>query len=68
MEVYLVKKEDNSIVQTIYNVVNFGENFVETAIYNTKTKEYCPDDCYFTDIKPEEIEEQVESDAWLKIK
>lgn len=59
MEVYLVKKEDNSIVQTIYNVVNFGENFVETVIYNTKTKEYCPDDYYFTDIKPEENEEQV---------
>lgn len=28
-----------------------------------KKKEYCPDDYYFTDIKPEEIEEQVESDA-----
>ena len=26
-------------------------------------KEYCPDDYYFTDIKPKENKEQVESDA-----
>ena len=51
MVVYLKNKETNEILQTFENVIEWGYNFVEYRNQNNyRTKTYCDESEYFTDI------------------
>ena len=55
MVVYLKNKETNEILQTFENVIEWGDTFVEYRNENNyRTKTYCDENEYFTDIAEQE--------------
>lgn len=55
MVVYLKNKETHEILQTFENVIEWGYNFVEYRNQNNyRTKTYCGESEYFTDIGAKE--------------
>ena len=55
MKLYLINKEAKELIQTFYNVIYWGYNFVEYNNGGYRTKIYCDTETeYFTD-KFEEV-------------
>lgn len=51
MEVYLIKKETNEVIDTFNNVSSWGYNYVEYINNGHKAKLYCNTEIeYFSDI------------------
>ena len=51
--IYLIK--DNKVQREFDNVINWVSNFVEYKQQRYRAKMYCQEGEYFTDIKPEEV-------------
>ena len=49
MEVYLINKETNEVIQTYTDVQHWGYNFVEYLNNGRRAKFYCGENEYFTD-------------------
>lgn len=50
--IYLIR--DNKVQREFDDIISWGPNFVEYKQQGYRTKMYCQEDEYFTDVKPEE--------------
>ena len=62
MEIYLINKETNKVIQTFNSVISWSANFISYNNNGNLGKIYCGDDEYFTDAiqrNADELNEQL---------
>lgn len=58
MKIYLIDKVTNSILEEFENVQSWGTDFVEYLNNGQRSKTYCNENQYFTDMEPKmEVED-----------